>query len=95
MHVRTTSFTLSLPTKQIIYVLENLGLTLFSLQAKLEKINEGWCRMDATITSRLYDLEAALKVQTKAPYYSTKGTTFTTCGEQITISHSVLGNTNC
>jgi len=32
------------------------------LKAKLEKINEGWCRMDATITSRLYDLEAALKV---------------------------------
>ena len=31
------------------------------LKQKLEKINEGWKRMNATITQRLYDLESALK----------------------------------
>lgn len=31
------------------------------LKQKLEKINEGWKRMNNTITQRLYDLESALK----------------------------------
>ena len=31
------------------------------LKEKLEKINEGWRRMDDTITRRLYDLESNLK----------------------------------
>ena len=31
------------------------------LKQKLEKINEGWKRMNDTITQRLYDLESALK----------------------------------
>ena len=35
--------------------------TVPPLKLKLEKINEGWRRMDAKITGRLYDLDSALK----------------------------------